>query len=74
VAALASRQDRFRPGEYASAIGIQSVKCAGGRQAFDHAFIDSTRIHPRGKVCQRREYSVFARLDDEFDRLGADAL
>ena len=74
VAALARRQDRLGAGEHPRAVGIERVECAGGRKALDHALVDRARINPRGEIGQRREQPLLARLDDQFDRLRADAL
>ena len=74
MAALARRQDRLGAGEHPRAIGIERVEGAGGGEALDDALVDRARIDPRGEIGQRGEQPVLARLDDQFDRLRADAL
>ena len=74
VAALAGGENGLGAGEHARAVGIERVEGAGGGEAFDDALVDGARIDPRGEIRQRGEQPFLARLDDQLDRLRADAL
>ena len=74
VAALACRQDGIGAGEHPRAVRVQRIEGAGGGEALDDALVDRARIDPRGEIRKRGEQARLARLDDQVDRLPADAL
>jgi len=75
VRPLTSCENRIRAGEDASPVRLQRVEGACGREAFDDALVDRTRIDPRGEVGQRGEQPPLGPLlDDLLDRLDADTL
>ena len=71
--ALRAPEHLVDAGEDARAVALEFVEGAGGGEAFQHALVDRARIDARGEVGEIGERPLFARFDDGFHRLLADA-